>query len=269
MTALVGDPGQIFQRYLGIDYSGAGTPESGQSGIRVYESFPGGEPGEIRPEKNGSRHWCRAGLAEWLASQLADPLPTLVGLDHGFSFPEAYFQRHALDGEWREFLRDFRAHWPTDQAGVTVRQVRNGTVGKGEARRGTARWRRVCETSCRAKSVFHFDVPGSVATSTHAGLPWLLKLALEVRALHFWPFDGWVVARGKSVVAEAYPSLWSREFPREGRTADQHDAYSLCRWMEKVDRERALQDLMEPPQEMWEDPVVIREGWILGVPFER
>jgi hypothetical protein len=27
-----------------------------------------------------------------------------------------------------------------------------------------------------AKSVFHFDVPGSVAKSTHAGLPWLRYL---------------------------------------------------------------------------------------------
>jgi hypothetical protein len=27
-----------------------------------------------------------------------------------------------------------------------------------------------------AKSVFHFDVPGSVAKSTHAGLPWLKYL---------------------------------------------------------------------------------------------
>ncbi len=35
-------------------------------------------------------------------------------------------------------------------------------------------WRRLSEErSGSAKSVFHFNVPGSVAKSTHAGLPWL------------------------------------------------------------------------------------------------
>ncbi len=45
----------------------------------------------------------------------------------------------------------------------------------------------------RAKSVFHFDVPGSVAESTQAALPWLRlirRLRLGAR-VHFWPFDGW------------------------------------------------------------------------------
>jgi len=30
-----------------------------------------------------------------------------------------------------------------------------------------------------AKSVFHFDMPDSVANSTHAGLPWLLYLRVH------------------------------------------------------------------------------------------
>lgn len=267
MIALEVATGRLFQRYLGIDYSGAGTPESGQAGIRVYEVFPGEEPREIPPVRPGPRHWSRSGLAEWLAGQLSDRLPTLVGLDHGFSFPDAYFQQHGLGSGWREFLRDFHAHWPTDLPGVKVRAVRAGTVGTGEARWGNARWRRVCETRCRAKSVFHFDVPGSVATSTHAGLPWLLQLSDRVPSAHFWPFDGWSVPPGKSVVAEAYPSLRNREVPREGRTGDQQDAFSLCHWMEKVDGTGGLRSLMEPPLETRENPVLAREGWILGVPI--
>jgi hypothetical protein len=44
----------------------------------------------------------------------------------------------------------------------------------GAARTGNARWRRLTEERASgAKSVFHFDVQGSVAKSTHAGIPWL------------------------------------------------------------------------------------------------
>ena len=32
-----------------------------------------------------------------------------------------------------------------------------------------------------AKSVFHFDVQGSVAKSTHAGLPWIKALRVILR----------------------------------------------------------------------------------------
>jgi hypothetical protein len=39
---------------------------------------------------------------------------------------------------------------------------------------GNARWRRLTEERAgSAKSVFHFDVQGLVAKSTHAGIPWL------------------------------------------------------------------------------------------------
>ena len=44
-----------------------------------------------------------------------------------------------------------------------------------------------------AKSVFHFDVQGSVAKSTRAGIPWLRFIRQRLGArIHFWPFDGWM-----------------------------------------------------------------------------
>src|ERR1700722_13080754 len=97
------------------------------------------------------------------------------------------------------------------------------------------------------ESVFHFDVPGSVAKSTHAGLPWLryIRRRLGKRA-HFWPFDGWEIPAGRSAVAEAYPALVSGLFPREGRTPDQHDAYSLAAWLSLIDRSGALAGYLDP-----------------------
>lgn len=43
----------------------------------------------------------------------------------------------------------------------------------GAARCGHSRWRRLTEIRAGGKSVVHFDVPGSAAKSTHAGIPWL------------------------------------------------------------------------------------------------
>jgi hypothetical protein len=95
-----------------------------------------------------------------------------------------------------------------------------------------ARWRRLAEERAGAKSVFHFDVPGSVAKSTHAGLPWLQYLRKELGSrVHMWPFDGWSAPAGNSLLAEAYPSLWSKTYPMEQLSPDQHDAYTIAAWL--------------------------------------
>src|SRR2546423_9792323 len=46
--------------------------------------------------------------------------------------------------------------------------------------------------------------------------------------IHFWPFDGWSVPPDRSVIAEVYPALWSKSFPPEERTPDQHDAFAIA-----------------------------------------
>jgi len=73
-------------------------------------------------------------------------------------------------------------------------------VGKWCGAHGDARWRRPTEERAgTAKSVFHFDVQGSVAKSTHAGIPWLRFIRQQLgQRIHFWPFDGWKIAPGRS-----------------------------------------------------------------------
>ena len=172
---------------------------------------------------------------------------------------------HQLPLDWGAFLDDFHLHWPTDDDGMYVDFIRDGLYGKGSARSGNARWRRLTEERCRAKSVFHFDVQGSVAKSTHAGLPWLRFLRQKLGAdLHFWPFDGWMPPPGRSVIAEVYPALWSRGFPLERRNSHQHDAYSVARWLREVDAERLLDRYFEPPMTSAERAIADVEGWIFG-----
>jgi len=68
----------------------------------------------------------RRAIATWLAATLADGRPTIVGIDHAFSFPLQYFRQHGLRLEWPAFLDDFQAHWPTDEDHAYVDFVRNG-----------------------------------------------------------------------------------------------------------------------------------------------
>jgi len=88
----------------------------------------------------------------------------------------------------------------------------------------------------RAKSVLHFDARGSVAKSTHAGIPWLRFIRQRLGSrVHFWPLDGWDIPTGRSAIAEVYPALWSPAFDRQGRTGDQHDAFSIAAWLSRAD----------------------------------
>ncbi len=132
---------------------------------------------------------------------------------------------------------------------------------------GNTRWRRVTEERAGAKSVFHFDVQGSVAKSTHAGIPWLRFIRQRFgQRVHFWPFDGWNVPTGLSCVAEVYPALWSRSPAREDRTADQHDAYSIAARLSRADQDGSLAAFLKPDLTPQESVIAQVEGWILGVP---
>jgi hypothetical protein len=55
------------------------------------------------------------GIVEWLVGRLSEETLTLVGIDHGFSFPLQYFEQHRFPLDWPSFLDDFQRHWPTDQ----------------------------------------------------------------------------------------------------------------------------------------------------------
>jgi len=189
-----------------------------------------------------------------------------VGIDHGFSFPFAYFEKYGLPSVWPIFLDDFQRHWPTDGEHTYVDFVGEGIRGNGAARRGNTRWRRIAEVRTGAKSVFHFDVPGSVAKATHAGIPWLKYLRDQsADRLHFWPFDGWDVPPGKSVIAEVYPKLWGYGFPKEERDSHHHDAYSVAEWLRQSDIDGKLGRFFNPSLGADEKRTAEIEGWILGV----
>ncbi len=150
-----------FERYIGIDYSGAETPTKSLAGLRVYEADRLSVAQEIEPPPSPRKYWTRKGIAQWLVATLAKDDGALVGIDHGFSFPLRYFEQHGLPLDWDAFLDDFQRHWPTDQDHTYVDFVRGGSCGNAEARWGDPHWRRITEVRARAKSVFPFRCSGT------------------------------------------------------------------------------------------------------------
>lgn len=97
-------------------------------------------------------------------------------------------------------------------------------------------------------------------------IPWLKWLRDHAGdRLHFWPFDGWTPAPGKSVIVEVYPSVFRNRYPRDGRTLDQQDAYATAKWMASMDARGALAGYFAPPLTVAERAMADLEGWIFGV----
>lgn len=250
-----------------------------------YRLFRGGDGGgqPQGPARVHIRRWGRAvrSAAAVRSAQILDATGAgpLAGRDscRGRAHPGGHRPRLFLSAalfrgpwsgpDWDAFLVDFQKHWPTHEPNTYVDFVRDGICGNGAARTGDRRWRRLCEERTKgAKSVFHFDVTGQVAKSTHGGLPWLLFLRRRlVGRLHFWPFDGWEVPPGRSVVAEVYPSLWKHAFPRGDRDSHQHDAYCVAAWMSRADREGRLAELFSPSLTPAVRTQAEVEGWIFGI----
>lgn len=264
-----------FSRYVGIDYSGAKTPTSDLPNLQVYMA-----EGEKKPEEI-CESWTREGVAEWIVKKLSKDVPTLVGIDHAFSFPIPYFERYGLkyarpepDRDWPEFLDDLRQYWPTDQDDISVYSVLMCEEGNGEKRWGFPGWlrlteKRVQEMNSRLtpKSVFDLG-QGAVAYATFGGIPWLhdMRQRLLGRHVHFWPFDGWTIPDNRSAIVEVYPALWKDKFTSECRNLNEHqrDAYSVAAWMSESDHNGRLAGFLKPTLSRDEKKQARIEGWILG-----
>lgn len=276
-----------FDRTIGIDYSGAKAADDRLPGLRVYEakaispqaddqcldkvdlqihkSGAGNLATERRPTSDHQIHWTRRSLAEWLKAELHESGPTIVGIDHAFSFPQPYFEKHDLPYCWHCFLNDFCEHWPTDSAGVSPRQMLKSGDPKVEARRGSNKMFRRTDMNSAAKSVFQFGVQGEVASSTHAGLPFLLQLRRSLPEVHFWPFDGWEIPPRTSCIVEAYPRLYVDNYEVDSSfTKDQRDAYVTAMWMHDADRDGRLKEALNPTLPDRVRAAAKYEGWILA-----
>jgi hypothetical protein len=253
----------MFERYIGIDYSGAKAPVSQLSSIQVYAASSAEHPISVPVPSVGARHWCRKDLAAWCIRELTRGVRCIMGIDHGFSFPMSYMQRHAIKS-WPQFLEHFHTLWPTERDHMYIDFIRNRNPPSGSSDEF-----RLCERwTATAKSVFQFDMQGSVAKSTHAGIAWLREMRRHpglLDSVHFWPFDGFEIPEDKSVVVEAYPSLVRRRYPPNERSPDEHDAFAVAMWLRQMDVRGVLRQYFNPPLTLPERRLAELEGWIIGV----
>ena len=183
---------RIFQRYIGIDYSGADERPRRLRELAVCCAVGNKGPEVVPFDVPGPSNWKRAEIAQWLVDRLRERhIPTLVGIDHAFSFPIDYFDHYNLrERDWDRFLEDFALYWSIDEAHPTVARrqleqqilIQNGQPAGH--RLGDRNWFRLTDRFARASnSVFDFEAyAGGVAHSTHAGLPWLLFIRRQLGA---------------------------------------------------------------------------------------
>lgn len=255
-----------FERFIGIDYSGAGEVDETCSGLAVFEAEPTGNPRRVENAIHPRRtNWSRRELAEWLVDTLRKPPVSLVGLDHAFAPPPGD------DGEgrdWDEILQTRTERWRTHERSVDTAK----SDWEQEAKRvGGSAYRLTEQWTSSAKSVWD-GRPNGVLHSTVAGIPWLYAMRRDLReSVHFWPFDGLTPPAGRSVIVEVYPALFWRRYKEEIEAAGiakrphQRDAWAVARWMQDMSARGALDSYLSPPLTAKEEEQAKVEGWILGV----
>ena len=73
-----------FEKYIGIDYSGTGTPPTRTAGLQVYMATNDRLAKRVNPPftpKDQDRDWCRKEVAEWLIQQAHSGKPFVAGMD--------------------------------------------------------------------------------------------------------------------------------------------------------------------------------------------
>ncbi|KKK32866.1 hypothetical protein WQ57_17160 [Mesobacillus campisalis] len=260
-----------FDGYIGIDYSGRGSPVQRVTGIQVVKMDSRGDFERISPPESQGRtfSWSRKEVYEYLKQKLKGANEKyIIGIDHCLSFPQSYFKQHHLQN-WDQFLLHFQSLWDTKSEPVSV--CRNRVPGYPDSHE-----LRLTETfTSSAKSAWNFEqMTGAVSYSTHAGIPWVFELRKSVNEnLHIWPFDGWTPVNGESILAEVYPALliqrYKKSDPRfpHNWPRDAQDAFAIAAWLQERDANGTLGKYFEPATLTEEEKNCAQqfEGWILGV----
>jgi len=260
-----------FDRYIGIDYSGRGEPDQRISGIQVVEMDRAGQFQRISPAGGDARtfSWSRQEVYAYLRSRLLESNQRLaIGIDHCLSFPISYFVQHGLQ-DWDAFLHHFQALWKTKVQSVRACREQAASYPNATELRMTETF------TSSAKSAWNFQqMTGTVAYSTHAGLPWMYELRTSAReVLHVWPFDGWNPPVEKSVLAEVYPAILYQRYKRSCSDfphdwpRDAQDAFVIAAWLRERDWNGTLDryfrvDTLTPEEKQ---VAMQYEGWILGI----
>ncbi|WP_017811423.1 hypothetical protein [Paenibacillus shenyangensis] len=272
----------LFQKYIGIDYSGAERPDSRIRGLAVAGASGDGSCHLlICPQYKSDRNlsipdskshlWSRRNIYLWLRDQLLTSSERMiVGLDYGLSYPLTALDRLQLT-DWDSFLSWSRRTWKTTR--LTMKDSKQQVDYLNSTEKRLVEREFVPST----KSVMDLDrvsgMQGAVSYSTHTGLPWIGRLRRYQQhygmKVHFWPYDGVNIPDDHHVIVEGYPSLYRRRMQQEdwSATMSEHerDASYIARWMQERDQaDTLLAYLALPTLSADEHRMIRREGWVLG-----
>ncbi|OAS13745.1 hypothetical protein [Paenibacillus oryzisoli] len=261
----------ISQRYVGIDYSGADLPNKKLSGIQVYEAVGSNQP--IRKQSDGKRiMWSREDVYHYVENITKENVKTIIGIDHGFSFPKEYFESPKNNlTTWGQFLTHFENLWNTRFNSVDTCKNK---INPDYDNLIENKFRLIEKYNSSAKHVLDISEKrvgqGNVSYSTHAGIPWIAELRKNCDSkIHFWPFDGYEISEEKNVViAEVYPAIFHKRFESLTVNLTEHarDALVIACWLQERDNNNTLaQYLLLKTLDATEKKQIALEGWVLGV----
>lgn len=287
---------QRFDRYISIDWAGAGT-EDQRVDLRVVESTTEHEGGYIVDPpgaRRGVKAWTRGECREWLAHALREDQPRcLVAMDFSFGYP--WGSDKAVFGVtgWRRMLEQLsKVYEEHGQARSAAKSINNRSRFKGHGpyrfnqnrtdrhfylAHGVAYYRLVEIAIPQAISQWYLGAGPIVGFSTITGLFALQELLVRRTRgevdFSVWPQECDTLDDSKHVVVESYPAIYPNP-PDFGDCRDAHcrDAWKVLQWMLTADEAGTLGEAFEivplpfgqVENSSFQEQVRF-EGWILGV----
>lgn len=225
-----------FERFIGIDWSGAKKPGRG---IQVAQCFSGKNFPEIINNRK-QQNWRRKDIIDWLAELHHDGQRVLVGFDFAFAYPYcdkgAYFPEHkrspkTVDALWKTI--DAICHDSIDFYGGPFYKPQDAMFGEylhyplKKGKRYEDRFRKT-DASCKKikgcvpASVFKCLGAASVGIGSIAGMRMLHHIKTHLnKDFQIWPFEK--ENNGRSVIVEIYPTLFYRLSGQNTRNWQNHE----------------------------------------------
>jgi hypothetical protein len=222
-----------------------------------------------------TKRWSRVELTEWLRIELDPDKPrTIVGIDHGFSLPEAALKLTSCQ-TWPDLLAWFQNLYETilqNPDSLTINDVRSDLQGSYNSLLGTVSQYRLTEQRCSFAKTTLDLVPktGCVGPGTHHGIYELSQLLLPrstTSHIFVWPFDSWDYRdfTDNHLIVEVYPSILKRRVQCISTHPDERDAEAVALWLQDRDQSGILHDHFCPVLTPAEKGRATKEGWILGI----
>lgn len=283
--------GELFDRYVVVDWSAAGRPKVGRDSIWIAIA-----DGDRPPALQNPR--TRAAAADVLRSSTARSdrvVRTLVAMDASFGYPRGSAAVFGIAGDppWRAWWETLATAIVDDDSNANNRFRVAGDLNRRAGGTGPF-WGRphgAPHDHLAATKPDRFDVPefrlveealrrrglrpascwqllgaGSVGGQTLTLLPILHRLQAETDA-DVWPFTTGLVApeieAGGTVLAETWPTGFDVD-PTGHRIRDAAQVDSVARELRRADRSGDLAAWFAPPVDATAKTVVEREeGWVL------